>query len=169
MEWGVGAGENARHFAPGTTRYYGVDTSSSNLDLCAWQLRGRGLDTFRPVAIPRHTPEAALLHLERPVDMFLSTGFFQRFPHKDHGVKVLRVAHHALRPGGVALIQIRYHDGSEYVPPPSLPSFKAPRRPCSFRVDEFRQLIQAAGFSPLRVLVNPPSRSAFYLLNKESM
>lgn len=168
MEWGVNEGENAKQFAPGSSRYHGVDTRASNLDMCAWQLRGRGLDAFRPVYIKHHTPEAALLHLEQPVDLFLSTGAFQRFPDPDHGVEILRVAHLALRPGGAALIQIRYHDGSEYIPPPSVPSFRAPRRPCSYRVEEFRHMAQAAGFTPERVLVNPPSRSAFYLLRKES-
>ena len=168
MEWGIGAGVNARQFALGSSCYHGVDRSSSNLDHCTRRLHQRGFDEFHPVNINVDTPEAALLHLDQPVDLFLSTGAFQWFSGKDYSVKILKVAHHSLRPGGAALIQIRYHDGSEYIPPPSVASFRAPRRPCSFRVEEFRGMVQGVGFTPLRVLVNPPSRSAFYLLKKES-
>lgn len=165
MEWGVGTGENAQAFAPGAERYYGVDGSSDELCRCERRLQGAGV--FHPVVINHHTPEAALLHLERPVDLFLSSGAFQRFGRKEQAAQVLKVAHHALRPDGVALIQTRYHDGSEYVPPPSVASFRAPRRPCTYRLDELKHMARAEGLTCLRVLVNPPSRSAFYLLKRE--
>ncbi len=165
LEWGVGTGDNARAFAPSAERYYGVDRSSEDLTRCARQLQGSSV--FQPVMLQKHSPEAALLHLEQPVDLFLSTGAFQRFPREEQAALVLKVAHHALSPGGVALIQTRFHDGSEYVQPPSVPSFKVPRRPVTYRLDALRALAKAAGLSSVRVLVNPPSRSAFYLFRKE--
>ena len=168
MEWGVGRVDNASHFAHEAEQYYGVELDRADLERCHQQLNAGGFSGFVPVSVRRNSPEEALLHLEQPVDLFLSTGAFQQLPDPEHCATVLTVARMALAPGGLALVQARYHDGSEYLPLANSASFRLPRAPCSFRIETFRQMTVAAGFTVLHVLVNPPSRSAFYLLKRES-
>lgn len=168
LEWGVGDGTHAERFAVEvSSHYFGADTSADRLEECRWRMAAWGCEKkFNPIQVMEQNPEAALLHLQEPVDCFLSTAF-SSFEGKAYGATILRVAHTALRAGGVALIQIGYHTGSEYVTPEHHASFRpAGDAGVTYQLGEFWTLALDQGFIPLQVILNPPSKKAFYLLRK---
>lgn len=92
--------------------FYGVDISKANLDECTRQCERSALRPFRPILIDPEDPESVPQVVDGPLDAFLSTAVYQHFPSKSYGHRVTRIAGELLRPGGVALIQTRYSEGS---------------------------------------------------------
>jgi len=166
VEWGSGGGANAVAFCGRLERFYGVDISAANLQECRRQVDKERGEGFRTVWIPVGQPEHCLQTIETPVDFFLSTAVYQHFPSKPYGERVTRLAARLLRPGGLALIQIRYDDGSERLRPKDRDYRRNVTFFNSYRPDEFAEIALAAGFTVLHVPVAPNAYYAYYYLQK---
>jgi SAM-dependent methyltransferase len=166
LEWGPGGGCNAVHFAGEVQTYIGVDVSAANLDECARQIAQHGHATFRGIRIDAAAPEAVLDHVAEPIDFFLCTAVYQHFPSQAYGRRVTRIASDLLKPGGLALIQTRYDDGSEALRCKSDDYERNAITFTSYPVDEFWQHTGSAGLKPLSLELDVEARYAFYLLRK---
>lgn len=111
-EWGCGGGANAVHFAPRTRRYVGVDVSPAALKECQQQLRAVTDTEFVPVLAQVADPQSAAAIISTGCDLFLCTYVFELIPSPEYGLEIPRIARSLLAPHGLALIQIKYSDGS---------------------------------------------------------
>jgi hypothetical protein len=166
LEWGPGGGANAVAFAPEVEKFHGVDISAANLDACGRQLESIGFEGWHPVEIDANRPGECLDVVTTPIDFFLSTAVFQHFPGKAYGAEVVRIAHRLLASPGIALIQIRYDDGSEILQPKRRDYAKNAVTFTSYRIDEFWQIASDAGFEVLSVALSPGDCYASYWLRK---
>jgi len=99
---------NAVQIAADAQSYFGVDVSKHTLDECMRQVSQVNKQSFEPVLIDAADPEACLKVIGEPCDAFLCTYTFEAFPSRQYGWRIVRLAHSLLRPGGIALIHIRY-------------------------------------------------------------
>jgi len=166
VEWGPGGGLNAVHFCATIPVFYGVDISSANLAECQRQVEARDLKGFIPLLIDIDKLEQCIELVERPVDFFLSTAVYQHFPSKEYGIRVTKLAARLLAPEGVALIQIRYDDGSYRLRAKKRNYEKNVIFFTSYHVDEFWQIAIDAGLRPLAVRLLPEVSYAYYFLKK---
>ena len=172
VEWGTGGGLNAVQFAPEASRYFGVDISAVSLRECARQVEVGGSGQFIPILIEAENPEAALDQICDPCDLFLSTYVFELIPGPEYGLRVMRIAYDLLRPGGIAVVQVRYHVGG-VTPPVSRKTYAANWvRLTSYGVDEFWKACETIGFEPMFVTLVPvqpeldEKRYAYFALKK---
>jgi SAM-dependent methyltransferase len=155
LEWGCGGGMNAVQLAPGVHKYYGVDISPASLKECARQLDAVSCGNFQPILLPAETPELVTESVPEPVDLFLCTYVYELFPTPEYGIRVLQIARRLLKNDGLALLQIRYSDGS--------PAQRSKYRRytdnlaqmTTYRLDEFWANCEQAGFRPLFVVLLP--------------
>jgi len=166
IEWGPGGGANAIQFCSEVTDFYGIDISAANLAECQRQLEMCGFGGFLPILIDGDTPEQCLELVKSPVDVFLSTAVYQHFPSKEYGVRVTELAHKLLADNGVALIQIRYNDGSERFRPKYRDYHKNVVTFTSYGIVEFWQIVLQVGFSPLAITLGPSVNYAYFFLKK---
>lgn len=167
MEWGPGGGANAVAFSSLVSHYIGVDISQANLDECQRQLQLKAYNGFRPILIDAERPEECAAAIGgAKVDFFLSTAVYQHFPGKAYGATVTRTAAKLLRDGGLAIIQIRYDDGSEVVRAKTRDYFENAISFTSYRVDEFWTLCKDVGLEPLAVTLECKASYAYFLLRK---
>lgn len=166
LEWGPGGGANAVAFAREVKAFYGVDICPANLAECGRQLSSAKFDGWHPVEIDAAHPAACLEALATPIDFFLSTAVFQHVPGKTYGVEVVRIAHELLASPGIALIHIRYDDGSETLRPKQGDYAKNAITFTSYRIEEFWQIAGDAGFEVLSVVLSPADCYASYWLRK---
>jgi hypothetical protein len=166
LEWGPGGGANAVAFAGEVAKFYGVDVSAANLAECGRQLASIGYEGWQPIEIEAARPQAVLEMITAPVDFILSTAVFQHFPGKEYGVEVMRIVHQLLALRGIALIQIRYDDGSEILGPKQHDYAKNAVTFTSYRIDEFWRIARDAGFEVLSVALRPEECYASYWLRK---
>lgn len=161
VEWGCGGGANAIHFASQATDYCGIEIAQASLDECGRVLREAGCTAFRPVLVHADAPEQALQLTQEGYDLFLCTYVFELIPSRAYGERLLRVAARLLRPGGLALVQIRYDDGTAR----SAQKYRDYDRHCtrftSYRIEDFWTLAQRAGFEPLFVWLAPTQTPEF--------
>ncbi len=108
VEWGCGGGANAIHFAKLADEFIGVEVSQASLLQCERVLREAGLKNFHPVLVPLANPEEALARISKPCDFFLCTYVFELVPSPEYGRRLIALAFQMLRPGGCAMIQIKY-------------------------------------------------------------
>jgi len=108
VDWGCGGGMNAVQLAADARSYYGVDVSEQTLEECKRQVSLLDVNSFQPVLIDAANPEACLQAISEPCDAFVCTYVFELLPTREYGWRIMRLAHSLLRPGGVALIHIRY-------------------------------------------------------------
>lgn len=166
VEWGPGGGLNAVHFCATVPVFYGVDISAANLTECQRQVEARGLKGFRPVLIDIDKLERCLELVEEPVDFFLSTAVYQHFPSKEYGIRVTELAAGLLGDGGVALIQIRYDDGSPRLKAKKSNYEKNVVTFTSYEIHEFWQIAIDVGMEPLAVSLDPKVAYAYFFLKK---
>ena len=175
IEWGSGGGANAAAFAQHCQTFYGVEVAQANLQECARLLEAQGFGGFRPVLIGTSSPQDALAQVPEPCDFFLSTYVFELLPGKEYGAQVLKLAHRLLRPGGAALVQIRYDDGSDLVTPKRRDYERNATFFTSYPIHEFWLLCEEVGFVPTAVHLLPTagryphsgSRYAYFYLYKQ--
>lgn len=112
VEWGCGGGANAVHLAPHCTEFIGVDVAAASLEECARQVETECDTPFRSVLIDVAEPEQALAAIDQPCDLFVAFYVFELIPSPEYGERILRIASQLLAPGGLALIQVKYDDGT---------------------------------------------------------
>jgi len=174
VEWGCGGGMNAFHFGRLTEEFYGVDISSSSLQECGRQMAAIGLHNFAPVLINAADPEAALGQVRGLCDLFLSTYVFELVPTPEYGIRILRIAYELLAPGGIAIIQIKYSEGSAKTRSRAWAYAKNLGWNATYRIDAFWQAAHQCGFVPKMVTLQPQQplvndrNYAYFLLQKQS-
>ena len=67
-----------------------------------------GLTNFARVLIEASDPDAALTRVAGPCDLFLCTYVFELLPSPEYGLRLLRIAHQLLAPGGIAIVQVKH-------------------------------------------------------------
>jgi hypothetical protein len=175
IEWGSGGGANAAAFAEHCHTFYGIEVAQANLDECGRLLESQGFKGFKPVLIGTSSPDDALPQVREKCDFFLCTYVFELLPSKDYGAKVLGLAQQMLRPGGAALVQIRYDDGSDLVAAKKRDYERNATFFTSYPIHEFWLLAEQVGFTPAAVYLVPTadryphsgSRYAYFYLYKK--
>jgi 2-polyprenyl-3-methyl-5-hydroxy-6-metoxy-1,4-benzoquinol methylase len=173
VDWGCGGGANAVAFAPECEEMWGADVSADALKECERQVQATGAACrFNPVQIEVSQPEAALQVVPRGIDLFHCLYVFEVFPSQEYGLRILRLAHELLRPGGVAFIQIKFETGSWRTRSRRWGYTRGVAHMTSYRVEEFWERAEACGFEPktMTLLPKPPevpdTRYAYYFLRK---
>lgn len=155
IEWGCGGGANAVHFINEVEEFCSIEIAQASLDECGQVLSSMGFRGYRPVLIRAQSPERALELAGGGFDLFLCTYVFELLPGRRYGERVLRAAFDLLRPGGLAIIQIRYDDGSERSRQKTADYYRHATRFTSYRVEEFWTLAETVGFRPEYVTLVP--------------
>jgi SAM-dependent methyltransferase len=169
VEWGCGGGSNAIHFATETDEFVGVDVSQPTLDECAATLCAAGLRNFVPVLIDVAQPESAL-KIVGLCDLFLCTYVFELLPSQRYAQRILATALRLLRPGGVALIQIKYATDEWRTRSRRWGYTRGLANMTTFRIEEFWNVTEQVGFRPNTVVLQPrqplvnDERYAYFLL-----
>ncbi len=172
VEWGCGGGMNAVAFASMANPYYGVDVNEGSLAECVRQVEAETTGVCIPVLIEAESPEDAVARIEGPCDLFFSSYVFEVFPSPDYGLRVMRVAYDLLRPGGVALVQVRYHSGIRPVGGGRRAYERNWLSNTSYTIDGFWQSCEEVGFEPMYVTLVPvqpeldESRYAYFALKR---
>lgn len=170
LEWGCGGGANAVHFAPRAEQFIGVDISIDTLRECEKQVAAVCGTTFRPISIKVAEPEDAIAEIEGWCDIFLSFYVFELIPSPEYGERLLRIAAEVLAPGGLALIQIKYHDGRWRTRPRRRAYRSGFAEMTTYPVDAFWQIASRCGLMPHAVHLVPKNdldkRYAYFFLVK---
>lgn len=172
VEWGCGGGANAIHFAGVTRQFVGVDVSQASLDECDKTLREAGHQNFLPVLIEVALPEAALDLISGPCDFFLCTYVFELIPSPEYGRRLVNIALQLLRPGGIALIQIKYATHARRTRSRRWGYRYNVAHMTTYPVEEFWELAQEEGFTPRYVILHPKQllvhdeRYAYFVLER---
>jgi len=161
VEWGSGGGANAVHFVREAEEFCGIEISEASLGECRRVLEEAGFRGFKPVLIQAESPEQALDLAGGGFDFFICTYVFESLPTRAYGERVLRVALDLLRPGGLALVQIRYDDGTPRSAQQKLDYDRHVYRFTSYRVEDFWKIAAAAGFRPEYVTLVPDWAEGF--------
>ena len=172
LEWGCGGGALLRAFAVHASQLIGVDISPESLDRSVTELVGTGVP-FEPILVTVEAPEAALDRLDDPVDLFVCINVMELLPSNGYGVRMLQLAERALRPGGMAIVQIRYTT-DDMASRPTRAFYRAnTTRMAAYRLDEFWVTCQRVGLIPQLLTIEPEEeiigdRYAYYALLKQS-
>lgn len=171
VEWGCGGGANAIHFAPGAQRFFGVDVAPESLTECATQVAAVCNTPFEPVLVPVDRPEDALSMIDGPCDVFLSFYVFELIPSPEYGARLLRIAAQLLRPGGLALIQIKYDEGRWLTRPRRRNYRSGLATMTTYPIPAFWTLAEDCGLKPESVELVPndalDERYAYFLLSRD--
>ncbi|HEU5469737.1 MAG TPA: class I SAM-dependent methyltransferase [Actinophytocola sp.] len=170
VEWGCGGGANAVHFAPRAKEFVGVDISAESLAECGRQVAAHCDTPFRPVQVEVSYPENALSTIDGQCDIFLCCYVFELIPTPEYGERLLRIARDLLAPGGLALIQIKYDDGTFWTRPRRRSYRSGVAQMTTYPIATFWELAQRCGLIPESVELVPrnelDSRYAYFLLSK---
>jgi len=172
VEWGCGGGANAVHFAKYTKEYIGIEITQESLNECKSQLVAYGFNNFKPVLINVDTPETINQYKITNVDFFLCTYVYELLPSPSYGIKILQLAFDMLKTGGVALIQIRYHDGIKNLKSRKWDYKSNPYLMTTYTIEEFWNQSVEIGFTPLGIYLKPVQplvndfQYAYYFLRK---
>ncbi|MGK3203619.1 class I SAM-dependent methyltransferase [Amycolatopsis sp. MEPSY49] len=170
VDWGCGGGANAVAFAPRAQEYFGVDISSESLRECEREVAGVCDTPFVSVPIDVNRPESALAHVTTPCDLFLSFYVFELIPSPEYGERLLRIAHHMLASGGLALIQIKYDTGSWWTRSRGRGYRSGLAEMTTYRIERFWELATENGLIPQAVYLVPQNQLdqhyAYFFLSK---
>jgi SAM-dependent methyltransferase len=171
LDHGCGGGAITSKLAPFCDRVIAADPSPQALDQCARLVQEAApATTLRRFMVNIEDP-GSIRNVDEPVDWFVSTHVFGLHPSRQHSAEVLRAAFDIVRPGGAALIQIKYTDGS-------LLTRSRTRRytartlanMTTWQVPEFWSLCEEIGWEPENVKIvekSPVDRNcAYYTLRR---
>jgi hypothetical protein len=103
-------------------------------------------------------------------DLFLCFYVFELIPTPEYGERLLRIASRVLAPGGLALIQVKYHDGDFWSQPRGRGYRTSVAGMTTYSVPEFWQLVGKCGLRPVSVELVPEneldSHYAYFLVAK---
>jgi SAM-dependent methyltransferase len=172
IEWGCGGGANAVHFAPLAKSFVGVDVSSASLDECENVLRSVGQDNFSRLLVDVSEPEKSAEDLIATADVFLCTYVFELLPSQEYGQRILDLAYKLLRPGGFAIIQIKYQTHERRTQSRKWGYRRNLANMTTYPIDDFWRRAEAAAFTPRYVSLRPKDnlvddeRYAYFILEK---
>jgi len=156
LEWGCGGGSIVRPLCQTFSRVYGVDISGASLEECVRQMKILGLSNFLPVFFHAQDPESVLQSVPSgSVDVMVSASVFQHFPSKPYTQRVISVMGKLIKPGGFALIQTRYFDGSSKLRQKESDYAQNVIYMTSFTPEEFSPLLEETGFVLLQRARDP--------------
>ncbi|OLF15712.1 class I SAM-dependent methyltransferase [Actinophytocola xanthii] len=169
VEWGCGGGANAVHFAEAATEFVGVDVSAESLEECGRQVAAHCDTPYRPVLVEVADPERAVDEIG-PCDVFLCCYVFELLPTPEYGERLLRVAQRLLKPGGLALIQVKYHDGGFWTRSRRRAYRTGVAGMTSYGIAEFWELVTKSGLRPESVQLVPKDeldeRYAYFVVSR---
>jgi 2-polyprenyl-3-methyl-5-hydroxy-6-metoxy-1,4-benzoquinol methylase len=172
IEWGCGGGANLVAFAPFTKRLVGVDANAEALQEAERQLVAIGRTDFAGIRVDIRSPEAAIDQWSERFDVFLCLYVFEALPTPEYGRRLLRIAAAALRPGGMALIQIKYATGHASAASKRYSYRLNYASMTTYPIHEFWQLAEEEGFRPRLIHLQPlqplvrDQRYAYFLLTR---
>ncbi|KQT94737.1 hypothetical protein ASG49_07925 [Marmoricola sp. Leaf446] len=155
VDWGCGGGANAVAVAPHAGELVLVDLSARTLEECARQVAAVSEVPVVRVEVPVDHPEAALDRIGR-CDLFLCFYVLELVPSAEHGARILQVAARALAPGGMAVVQFKYDDGTPAAAPFRRGYVRHLANMTTYAIPDFWQLAVDAGLGP-RVLTLVPA------------
>jgi hypothetical protein len=171
IDWGAGGGANAVAFAPRCEEFVAADVVRSSIEECARQVR-RVCDTpVRTELIDIVEPEAVAQRLgSGSCDLFLCFYVFELLPSKAYGARVLAIAADLLRPGGVAVVQVKYATADVETWSRRRAYRRGLAAMTTYGIDEFWRLSTRQGLTPRAIELVPSNeldqRYAYYLLTK---
>lgn len=172
IEWGCGGGANAVHFGPLAEDFVGVDISKESLDQCKEALKSVGWNNFQAVLIDVAHPENAIGALIGTADVFLCTYVFELLPSQEYGQRILDVAYQVLKPGGFAIIQIKYETHERRTRSRKWGYRRNLANMTTYSIDGFWHRAEQAKFSPRSISLRPKDelvndeRYAYFILDK---
>jgi hypothetical protein len=170
VEWGVGGGANAVHFAPIAGEFVAVDVAQASLDECERQVRAVTSTPFVPVLVDVATPESAIASSPAPCDLFLCFYVLELVPTQDYGLRIVKIAEQMLADGGLAVIQTKYSTDRLETKSRNRRYTRHVANMTTYRIDEFWSAAKGCGLEPLLIsLVTENAldeRYAYYLLQK---
>ena len=168
LEWGAGGGANAVAFAPGAQEFIAVDVSQAVLDECRRQVAAVCQTPFTSVLVPVDRPEAASELVAGAIDLFLCFYVVELLPSQQHARRVMEEAARLLRPGGSAVVQVKYQTRSLLTRSRTWAYRRGVASMTTFPIDGFWSLAAECGFSPHSVRLVPRNhldeRYAYYFL-----
>jgi SAM-dependent methyltransferase len=172
LDYGCGCGANAIAYGKYAKTLWGVDINADALAEAKKQVdaAGTGCD-FKTLQIQVQNPEAIVEQTGGNLDLFLCLYVMQSLPSPEYGLRVVKLAHDMLRPGGLAIFQIQYITDFRTLPRAWAYS-RAAASMTSYRLDDFWQQCEQIGFIPhyTHLLPAPPEvpnvRYAYFMLEK---
>jgi len=172
LEWGCGGGANAVQLAELANEYLGIDVSAASLKECAARMSDVGYKQFIPVLIDVDKPQKSLEQIRLPVDIYICTYVFELIPTQEYGADLLRIAFQHLRPGGLAVIQIKYSTNEPETRGHKWGYRRNLANMTTYSIDQFWLLAESVGFKPVSVSLRPydalvkDGRYAYFVLQK---
>jgi len=164
-EYGCGGGANVVAFAGRFEAIYGVDVSLENLKEADRRAQQCGFVGFEPVLTEVSRPELVLASIPA-VDFFLTVSVLQHVPSQAYGLRVVRLAHDLLVPGGTAIFQVRIYEEGD--PQRFRPKTKDYERNAmsmtSYGDEQFAEILNDCGLELL--LTEYGQQSAVYYVQK---
>ena len=170
LEWGAGGGANAVSFAPRADEFIAVEVSTAALEECRAEVASVCDTTFTPVLVPVDRPEAAKELVQGEVDLFVCFYVMELLPSRQHARRVMETAAALLRPGGLAVVQVKYQTQSPLTRSRTWAYRRGVASMTSFAIDDFWSLSAACGLQPHSVRLVPrnqlDSRYAYFFLTR---
>jgi SAM-dependent methyltransferase len=172
LEWGCGGGANLVAFAPLANRLVGVDVNGETLQEAERQLVAIGRSDFVGIRVDVADPEVAIQQWREPVDVFLCLYVFEAIPSPEYGRRLLRIAARTLRPGGMALIQIKYDTGKANTASKRYLYRRNYASMTTYPIHHFWQIAEEEGLQPHLIHLKPvqplvrDQRYAYFLLTR---
>lgn len=170
LEWGAGGGANAVTFAPAAQEFIAVEVSPESLAECGRQVREVCETTYTPILVGADSPEDAVAQVDGSIDLFLCFYVMELLPSQAHGRRVLEVAARLLRPGGTAIVQIKYQTSSLRTRSRTWSYTRQFAAMTSYPIDKFWAMAAETGFTPQWIRLVPQNeldeRYAYFFLTR---
>lgn len=173
LEWGSGGGANAVVFAPRSREFVAADVSAPSLEECRRQVSRATDAPLTTVLIDSEHPESVLETVAPgSVDLFLCFYVFELLPSEDYALRILRLSHELLAPGGFAEIQVKYRTEARDTRSITRAYKRNLSNMTTFGIEQFWVAAEQVGYEPLDVQLVPVNaldeRYAYFGLRKPS-
>ena len=154
LEWGVGGGANAVHFARLSGEFIAVDISQQSLDETVRQVEKEVATPVIPIRVSLDDQAGGVARFAESIDLFICFYVLELVPSEALAHEIVRIAFQALRPGGTAIFQAKYKSSAPHSGPWSTYSSKLAN---SYVVDvpEFWGFLASVGFDVHQVELVP--------------
>jgi hypothetical protein len=170
IEWGCGGGANGVAFAPRAEKFIAADVSADSVAECIRQVAVACDTPTEPVLIDIEHPEQAAAGFAGTCDTFLCLYVLELTAGPEEALRILRIAERLLVSGGMALIQVKYHNMDGRTRGYTRNYRRNLASMTTFAIDEFWLRAQDCGLTPRLLTLVPrnrlDSRYAYYALEK---